>query len=180
MSFSTKDLGNRLKHARKDAGFKTAKSFAASIQMGETTYCQYETGRRTPSINFLIEFCEILNIDLSWLLTGQTSQILKKNNEQSLTQLPNDVLMKFAPGINNIDTCSKSSFLINKAIFTKIFIHLEKFYYQKTTKNNLSDILNETIDIYNHVLNNLDGKKLESLDDVVEIIINVYKSKEIA
>lgn len=41
---------------------------AAALNIERQTYCNYENGRRTPSLDILIEIADILDVDLNALL----------------------------------------------------------------------------------------------------------------
>lgn len=64
-------VGQRLRAARQSAGFKTARAFAQTHDIAQSTYSQYETGKRHFSINILVKFSEFLNINPNWLLFGK-------------------------------------------------------------------------------------------------------------
>ena len=63
-------IAMRLRAARKEAGFKTRKSFAEKCGIPVTTYSQHETGKRKLSIETLIDYCIKLNTHVIWMLTG--------------------------------------------------------------------------------------------------------------
>lgn len=70
MSIS-KNIGKRLKIARQVAGYKTAKAFYEHFSIPKTTYSQHESGLTCPSADLLIFYSNILEIDVTWLLTGR-------------------------------------------------------------------------------------------------------------
>jgi transcriptional regulator with XRE-family HTH domain len=70
MHTSTLIIGERLKRARKAAGFKTAREFAVSNAMAESTYSQYETGKRAFNAHVLARLCIALQVNADWLLFG--------------------------------------------------------------------------------------------------------------
>jgi transcriptional regulator with XRE-family HTH domain len=63
-------LGLRLRAARKAAGFKTAREFAYTHEIAQSTYSQYETGKRGFNAEAMVRFCRALNINAHWLLPG--------------------------------------------------------------------------------------------------------------
>ena len=63
-----KTFGKRLKQARKDAGWKSAERFAASMGLEPHTYRKYEAGKSEPNFEILLRICEALNIPTSYLL----------------------------------------------------------------------------------------------------------------
>ena len=67
-------LGLRLRAARKAAGFKTAREFSHTQAIAQSTYGQYETGKRALNAEALVRFCRALNINAHWLLLGEAGQ----------------------------------------------------------------------------------------------------------
>ena len=67
----TEKVGQRLRLARQAAGYKTARAFAQHFEIAQSTYSQYETGKRSFSVNILIRFSEFLDINPNWLLFGK-------------------------------------------------------------------------------------------------------------
>jgi transcriptional regulator with XRE-family HTH domain len=70
MQTLTSTLGGRLRHARKAAGYKTAREFAQAQAIAPSTYSQYETGKRVFNAETIVRFCTALNINAHWLLFG--------------------------------------------------------------------------------------------------------------
>lgn len=64
-------IGKRLQIARKSLGFKSARSFARQHNIPESTYSQHETGKRSLNPNTMLNYCERLNINPGWLVTGK-------------------------------------------------------------------------------------------------------------
>lgn len=64
------ELAQRLKAARKNAGFRTAKSFIETGEFPHSTYVQYETGRRMPNDEVLNRFCKLFKVNFDWLKFG--------------------------------------------------------------------------------------------------------------
>lgn len=62
-------LPNVLKELRKERGM-TQKEVAQKLNITDRTYGHYETGRREPSIDILIEIAEYYNISID-LLVGR-------------------------------------------------------------------------------------------------------------
>ena len=62
-------LGLRLKTARIAKGLKQ-KEIADQCNVHLNTYSKYERGRQFPDVGFLLKFCEILSVDLAWIING--------------------------------------------------------------------------------------------------------------
>ena len=65
-----KEIGTRLKEARKQGGY-TQKSLAKIFNLNKSTISRYENGSNEPDLEFLKEFSKLLNINGDWLLFGQ-------------------------------------------------------------------------------------------------------------
>lgn len=57
-----------LKYYRKQAGYKTAKEFADSLDVPYNTYTAYENQKREPKIEMLIKIADLLNVSLDELI----------------------------------------------------------------------------------------------------------------
>ncbi len=62
-------LGLRLKTARIAKGLKQ-KEIADQCNVHLNTYSKYERGRQFPDVGFLLKFCDILSVDLAWIING--------------------------------------------------------------------------------------------------------------
>lgn len=65
-----KGIRDRLKKTRIELGFKTAKKFAESNALKISTYALHEAGTRSMSIEIIVHYAFLLNIEPNWLLTG--------------------------------------------------------------------------------------------------------------
>lgn len=68
----------RLRQARKQAGYRSARAFALAHGLAETTYNTHETGKdathgRGIPIDVLRKYAELLKVDFLWLLEGEIS-----------------------------------------------------------------------------------------------------------
>lgn len=62
----------RLKQARIEAGFATAKIFAETFNLKISTYALHEAGTRGMSLDVIELYASLLKININWLLTGVT------------------------------------------------------------------------------------------------------------
>lgn len=69
-----KHIGKHLQKARKDAGFKSARSFAESAGLEPTTYTAYEQGARAFNIEQAWEFAEALGVGIDELVGHETAR----------------------------------------------------------------------------------------------------------
>ncbi len=65
-------FGERLKVARRFAGFKTGKAFAAELGLNYLTYNNYERGRNgLKDSDLLNKMCKLAGVSNAWLKTGR-------------------------------------------------------------------------------------------------------------
>lgn len=67
------ELSNRLVESRKKAGFRSAASAAAKMEMGYSTYSAHENGSKNPSTENLTRYASRFKVSLDWLMTGRDS-----------------------------------------------------------------------------------------------------------
>ncbi len=60
----------RLKQARIEAGYRSSKEFALTNDLKVSTYNLHEAGTRSMGIDVIEHYSELLNLNVSWLITG--------------------------------------------------------------------------------------------------------------
>jgi len=65
-------LGLRLKTARIAKGLKQ-QEIADQCNVHLNTYSKYERGKQFPDVGFLLKFCEVLPVDLAWIIKGDNN-----------------------------------------------------------------------------------------------------------
>lgn len=70
MSIALETLHTRLLEARKAAGISQAKC-AAKLGVSDKSYKFYELGRREIPVGILLKFADELEVNATWLLTGE-------------------------------------------------------------------------------------------------------------
>ena len=79
MDHNEKDVIGRIATLRKDyAGERGKKKFAAQLGISPSTYSYYEKDR-VPPIAILLKICQLCNVNINWLLTGNNGQENEKN-----------------------------------------------------------------------------------------------------
>ncbi len=68
--FSNHDFGQRLKYIRKAAGL-TQDEVSLRLSIDRSTYAYYELGKTTPTYSTLLYICDMFNLNVGWLLTGE-------------------------------------------------------------------------------------------------------------
>jgi len=76
---SDNEIGERLLAYRKSKG-KNGTDFAAIIGISQGSLSDIERGKTKPSAKALIGLIQKTDIDIRWLLTGETEQIIKNQN----------------------------------------------------------------------------------------------------
>lgn len=64
-------LAERLKKARKDAGYRSARAAAEALGISYPTYATHENGTRTPKARDLYLYAKRFRVAQSWLLDGK-------------------------------------------------------------------------------------------------------------
>lgn len=87
------EIAKRLKQARTEAGYKTAKSFVEKFGISQSTYSLHETGKRSIGSQAAIYYCNLLGIDIDWLLTGKAhySNVTNKQDPSTIFSDNKDV-----------------------------------------------------------------------------------------
>lgn len=80
------DPHERLKQARKDAGYKTARQAAEALGITYSTYAGHENGSVSIPRDRALHYSQRFHITVDWLLTGKQSSHLQ--NAKSLSTLP--------------------------------------------------------------------------------------------
>ncbi len=93
-------IGENLKSIRVEKGMSQA-MFATQFEMTQTTYSQYETGKRSVPDEFKQQLADKYNINLHWLITGIGSMYNTSNStSNNLVKTDNNI---------NIDIALKDS-----------------------------------------------------------------------
>ncbi len=69
--FYAKEIGQRIVEVRKKEG-KNQRDFAKIMNISTATLSYYELGKKDPTTKFLVMLSTLYNIDLHWLLIGET------------------------------------------------------------------------------------------------------------
>lgn len=75
-------MNKRLKEFRKFLGL-TQKEFAHGINLGQTSYSDYESGKRELSDKMIAYICSVFKLNEDWLRTGEGEMVtLTKEDEE--------------------------------------------------------------------------------------------------
>ena len=95
-------IGLRMKKAREVAG-KTQTDLATFFKIHRNTYTNYERAKRLPDILFLLKFCDTLNLNPTWLLTGQGPMQMPDNPAGVETKLLEKLIAKVEEHLDESD-----------------------------------------------------------------------------
>jgi|GEM_PF-1805836 DNA-binding XRE family transcriptional regulator len=145
----------RLKKARVQAGYASARYFANTHNISDSTYTQHESGKRKMSLSTLIFYAHLLKINSYWIITG----IQKK---------PDDCLPSIFIPADKPNQPEKSIFLLNLQLLAKIYFFLTRKY--QNLEIQYSILLNTSIVIYNSIVNNkvLLNNQQDNLDSILD------------
>lgn len=172
---STKSISERLKNARKAAGYKSAKQFAQKNNIPPTTYSQHEASKRSLSIEVAKRYCEYLNINLCWLLTGETTEglnILKEINPP----LHEELCKNPAGDLTNEDFKQKlydiSRLQLTKIIDKELLSSILKRVHQLADEHDMSmeNMGNNIANIYEDITNTPEYKSSQT--QLIDIAMN--------
>ena len=108
-------IGQRLQTARKIRGFLSARAFARHHNIPATTYAQHEAGKRSLNPNILVTYCNHLNVDPGWLLTGEFVEKTKTDATVNL-QLLQTILKNNLLPLLQVNVQHHSNRIINFAM----------------------------------------------------------------
>lgn len=79
--------GDRLRQARKDAGYRTMRDAAAALGIPYPTYASQENGHRNYDFEEAVIFARRFKVKPEWLLTGKTGTV-EPINKMPLVSIP--------------------------------------------------------------------------------------------
>lgn len=178
METSTQQISERLKLARKSAGYKSAKQFAQRNNIPPTTYSQHEAAKRSLSIEVAKNYCDILNINLCWLLTGETTEglnILKDINPPLYKELCKYPTTSSSPDsedykekLYNISRLQLTK-IIDKSLLSTILARLQGLVKDPSYDISESRVAEYTANVYEDITNTQDY--MDSQDQLLDIAL---------
>lgn len=74
-------MNERLKHARKALGLSQIE-MAKALGIGQSTYCQFETGVRPLQARYINSLQSMYNVNPEWLKTGEGDMFIKSSKDE--------------------------------------------------------------------------------------------------
>lgn len=142
------EIGARLRTARVAAGFRSAKSFIQKYGIAQSTYSQYENGKRLLDAENVVKLCDFLGISATWLLTGKETSNAGRYLDKN-TLLAGKTLNDLAP-----QTLNKSGLsVIDTEVFTLVLKEIIAVINSQHIHVDHEGIVDFCYDIYNNIIN---------------------------
>lgn len=68
-----RSLGELIRQARKDAGFRNAESLAVALGVGQRTVQRWETGKSEPTVRRVAQVAELTGKPLAYFINGEAT-----------------------------------------------------------------------------------------------------------
>ena len=150
-------LPQRLRAARRSAGYKSAKAFITAHGIPGSTYSQHETGARNIDANTLKEYAKLFDVNYKWLAGGEGS--VKKNKSDETRA------KAFATELLDLNTVIKTAPLISEKLLSAVLEGLVK----TSKKINAKTLANAATSIYSDVVR-LEGDLNDQLKAVTPAV----------
>ncbi len=85
------DVGERIKHLRKEKGF-TQQAFADKLGLKRQTIAAYEIGTISPSDRTILDICREFNVLEEWLRTGEGDMLIPRSRTDDISAFVGDIL----------------------------------------------------------------------------------------
>lgn len=92
------DIGNNIKVNRSSSGL-TQKQLAEKLNVNINTIQNYESGRRTPSIEIITKIAKTLDIPIMDLITDENNLVDKNFSDELLQTMSDDRTFYFQPSV---------------------------------------------------------------------------------
>lgn len=162
-------VSKRLKIVRVASGYHSAKEFTEKHSIPSSTYSQHENGRRMLSIENIINYAELTNVDPAWLMTGRGNpcgEILNQSDLEQKILVEQEKLEKMGEldaGAIPLISMEKKYSNVNIYIFKKILNMLLPLLKDIPDSRN-EDVVNFCFDLYNKIVaTNVDEAEREKL-----------------
>ena len=152
-----KEIGLRLKIARKSARYKTALDFANKMQIPKSTYSQHENGKRSLTAEQIMDYSYKLDIEASWLLTGLGHPCpLGRNKKERKEEIEHEIMQlqesNELPHFKNPHIeISDNSAVVNMELFSKIITSAINALTSKNLSIQADELVAFCIDAYNNI-----------------------------
>lgn len=172
------NISTRLKIARLASGHSTFKDFSEKHNIPTSTYWQHENGKRALTVEHLVNYAELVNVDPAWLLTGQGQPCGLEGDhkiEQKIYEEMEKLGIQQAADSDNLPTMSlKNKYaMINLELFKEIFNELMPLI-KNLSEDKKSDIFDYCIDLYNQLI--LTASNEAERRKIIKLCLNSFAS----
>ena len=181
-----KEIAIRLKIARIELGFKKSKDFAKKVSTSPNTYSQYETLKRSLSLENLLKYSSALNINPGWLITGRGSSIDKPVDDSFLEKRISDRVRELEA--NGVLTSPQSAIIeedkaiscIESKLFKKVLINIVPLVKDHQQEKTNEEIIDFCFEIYNAiVMSNVQYDKETQQEMITLCMRSFFKGLEV-
>lgn len=150
------NISKRLKIARFSCGYSTAKDFTEKFNIPASTYSQHENGKRSLSLENIMFYSDLLQINHIWLITGQGNPSKNDNPNEFVGKIYLEQEKLFASGGMEADeveliSLEKQYSTVNLRLLKTIFQELLPLLKHIPDKE-IEDVVNFCFELYNKVL----------------------------
>jgi transcriptional regulator with XRE-family HTH domain len=156
------DISQRLRAARKAAGYKTSTAFYTAHNISRATYNQHEGAFRQINESTLKEYAKLLKVNYEWLATGEGSPIKNKFDEVRAKVFAGEML--------NIKGIMKKSPLISEKLMAAVL----KNIITANRKLSAETIAEAATSIYSDVVR-MEGSLNEQIKAVEPAVSTFFK-----
>ena len=171
------DLRDNLKFYREKAGYKTAKDFAAALNLPYNTYSSYENQKREPKLETLIKMADLLKISTDELL-GRRNNILNATDDEQIRKTFKDTFDYFDYDLIHVKDISDkeiSFYLGTNLRYGEIKID-KSFFIDCFNKASIQgNDIKRTL-IFNTVITKIFDTAVKGLDSDIENNENIIKA----
>jgi hypothetical protein len=169
MNNFSKNVSKRLRIARLASGYNSAKEFTEKHSIPASTYSQHENGKRMLSVENIIHYSELTNVDPAWLMTGRGNPCGERLNQSDLEEkiLAEQEKLEKTGAIDVIAvplvSMEKKYSNVNIHIFKRILNVLLPLL-KDIPDSKIEDVVDFCFDLYNRIVaTNADGPDREKL-----------------
>ncbi len=131
----SRDIASRLRKARQEAGFKSAKAFALFYGTKPSTYAQHESGARKIKSELIVGYSAALQLNPHWLLTGSGVPYLKNHTDTT--------------GLSTAEDLAPYGQQINLKLLRKILIAIEPLIQNPAIKLTYPELIDYCFEVFN-------------------------------
>lgn len=157
MSDLDQEIGKRLRKARKLRGYKSARAFAIEQKIPESTYSQHETGKRSLSPEIVLHYCDCLQVDPGWLLSGREAEMSFLGDVASVAEVSLNTSHRQATHHQNKDAptmVTDNLIAVDKDIFKGVLRKaIQKYVSLELSESEIDKLIAYCLQTYNGIVN---------------------------